>query len=238
MATKDEKKYTQHGEMVEVEEVKEFTSSYRWQHWVRAGSIVALIFTGFYIAYPFVAPAVSGEPDNFLYALIRSWHIIFGFVMIAAVTFKTYLFLFGKEHTYKLELSSMKDLINPVIWIKQIGYYMFLSKHPPLQGIYNPLQFMAYVGMYLLFYLLIITGIVLHVNVYHEGLGGLLYGPGRWVESLMGGLANVREIHHIAMWALMIIIVVHIYMAIFNAVFGKNGSMDAIFSGMKWNKKH
>jgi Ni/Fe-hydrogenase 1 B-type cytochrome subunit len=26
-------------------------------------------------------------------------------------------------------------------------------------------------------------------------------------------------------------------MAVYNAVFGKNGGMDAIFSGMKWEKE-
>lgn len=227
-----------HGEVVEVVEVEEFTAAYRWQHWVRALAIVILTMTGFYIAYPFIDPSSNAEPTNFLYANIRAIHLIFGFLMIAAVLIKTYLTLFGKAQTYKSEFVSMKDLINPKIWIQQLGYYMFLCKHPHLKGIYNPLQFMAYFGMYILFFLLIITGIVLHVHVYHEGLGGLLYGMGRWFEVLMGGLANVRSIHHVSMWALIIIIVVHIYMAIFNAVFGKNGSMDAIFSGMKWNKKH
>ncbi|PHS36724.1 MAG: Ni/Fe-hydrogenase, b-type cytochrome subunit [Sulfurovum sp.] len=227
-----------HGELVEVEEVVEFTPAYRWQHWIRALTIVVLTFTGFYIAYPFIDPSSNPEPTNFLYANMRAVHLAFGFLMIAAVLIKTYLTLLGKADTYKAEFVSMKDLINPKIWIHQLGYYMFLSKHPPLKGVYNPLQFMAYFAMYILFYLLIITGIVLYVHVYHEGLGGALYGIGRWFEVLMGGLANVREIHHISMWALLIIIVIHIYMAVFNAVFGKNGSMDAIFSGMKWNKKH
>jgi len=235
---KEHKDNTQHGELVEVMEVVEFTPAYRWQHWIRALTIVVLTITGFYIAYPFIEPSSNAEPTNFLYADIRAIHIAFGFLMIAAVLVKTYLTLFGKADTYKSELVSIKDLINPKIWIQQLGYYTFLTKHPQLQGVYNPLQFMAYLGMYVLFYLLIITGIVLHVHVYHEGLGGVLYDIGRWFEVLMGGLANVREIHHISMWALLIIIVIHIYMAVFNSVFGKNGSMDAIFSGMKWNKKH
>jgi Ni/Fe-hydrogenase 1 B-type cytochrome subunit len=34
-----------------------------------------------------------------------------------------------------------------------------------------------------------------------------------------------------------IIVFVHIYIAVYNAVFGKNGGMDAIFSGAKWEKE-
>ncbi|MCB4763195.1 MAG: Ni/Fe-hydrogenase, b-type cytochrome subunit [Sulfurovum sp.] len=232
----EHEEHAQHGEVTEVMEVKEFTSTYRWKHWLRAVSILVLTFTGFYIAYPFFAPAVSSEPDNFLYALMRSWHIIFGFLMIAVVIVKTYLTLFIKE--YKMERDSLADLINLKVWIQQIGYYLFITKHPHLKGAYNPLQFKAYFGMYISFFVLIVTGLVLYVHVYHEGLGGLLYPAMRWFEVAMGGLANVREIHHIAMWVVIILVVIHIYMAIFNAVFGKNGSMDAIFSGMKWNKKH
>jgi Ni/Fe-hydrogenase 1 B-type cytochrome subunit len=40
------------------------------------------------------------------------------------------------------------------------------------------------------------------------------------------------------MWGVILFVTVHVYMAIYNAVFGKDGSMDAIFSGMKWHKKH
>ena len=61
----------------------EFSAGYRWQHWIRAISIFGLIFTGFYIANPFITYAnVSPEPTRFLQAQLREWHIIFGFAMI------------------------------------------------------------------------------------------------------------------------------------------------------------
>jgi Ni/Fe-hydrogenase 1 B-type cytochrome subunit len=97
---------------------------------------------------------------------------------------------------------------------------------------------MAYAGFYFMMFLLIITGFILYVHVYHDGLGALLYTPMRALEVMMGGLAMVREIHHIAMWGVLIFILGHIYMAVFNAVHGKEGAMDAIFSGIKWHKKH
>jgi Ni/Fe-hydrogenase 1 B-type cytochrome subunit len=220
----------------QIEQEMEFTPAYRWQHWIRAISIMVLIVTGFYISVPFITPAVNSEPTNFLQALMRSWHIIFGFVMIAVVALKVYLTLFGKS--YKAERVSVKDIFNMKVWMQQLGYYMFLTKHPKLSGTYNPLQFSAYFGLYISFFVLILTGLILYVHVYHEGIGEILYAPMRAVEVMMGGLAVVREVHHIAMWVVIVIVAVHIYMAVFNAVFGKEGSMDAIFSGMKWHKKH
>ena len=94
----------------EIEQEMEFTSLYRWQHWVRAVSIVVLTITGFYLAMPFVSHVPNSEPTNFMYALFRSWHEIFGFVMIGVVLFKSYLFIFARKH--KMEMESIKDFVN------------------------------------------------------------------------------------------------------------------------------
>lgn len=223
-------------ENIEVEQHMEFSPSYRWQHWIRAVSIVVLTVTGFYIAVPFLTPVVNAEPTNFMQALMRSWHLIFGFLLISAVLFKSYLFLFTRRCT--IERAAIKDIFNPKVWIQQIGYYLLMTKHPKLSGVYNPVQFMAYAALYIMLFGLIITGLIMYVHDYHNGLGGFLYAPMKSIEVMMGGLALVRTIHHILTWGVMLFVLGHVYMAIFNAVFGKEGGMDAIFSGMKWNKKH
>jgi Ni/Fe-hydrogenase 1 B-type cytochrome subunit len=225
-----------HEEIHQIEQEMEFSAAYRWQHWIRAISIVVLTVTGFYIAVPFVTAEPNPEPTSFMYALFRSWRIIFGFVMTFAVLFKTYLFLFGRKHN--IERKAIKDLFNPVIWAKQVGYYLLVAKHPKLNGAYNPIQFVAYVGFYVMMALLIVTGLILYVHVYHNGLGAMLYDSMMALEVKMGGLAMVREIHHITMWGVILFVLGHVYMAIFNAVYGKEGAMDAIFSGLKWHKKH
>ncbi len=220
----------------EIVQEMEFSAGYRWQHWIRALSIVVLTVTGFYIAVPFVSPIPNSEPTNFMYALFRSWHIIFGFVMTSVVLYKSYTFIFNSKN--KIERDAIKDIFNPKVWLQQIGYYLFITKHPKLSGVYNPVQFMAYAGFYMMMFVLILTGFILYVHVYHDGLAGLLYDPMLRLEVMMGGLAMVREIHHIVMWGVILFVVGHVYMAIFNAVYGKEGAMDAIFSGLKWHKKH
>ncbi|WP_458699429.1 Ni/Fe-hydrogenase, b-type cytochrome subunit [Sulfurospirillum sp. 1307] len=213
----------------------EFSAGLRWTHWIRAIAIFALTVTGFYLAYVFVAPAASDEPVLFLNAKFRMWHQIAGFVLIAVTLFKSYLFVIDKVSWR--ERISFLDFVNPKVWIGQIKYYLFLGDHPKLRGVYNPLQFIAYIGLYALVFVICITGLVLYVHVYHNGLGGFLYDYMRPLEVMMGGLANVREIHHIAMWGILIFIPVHIYMAIFNSIMGKEGSIDSIISGYKFEKQ-
>ena len=220
----------------EIERKLEFSVFYRWHHWIRVLSIIILTVTGFYIAVPFVSPVPNSEPTNFMYGLFRSWHEIFGFVMISMFIGKTYYFLFVEENRH--EIHSIKDIFNIKNWVSQIGYYLFLTRHPKLSGVYNVVQFIAYVGFYFMTVGLIITGLILYVHVYHEGLGGIFYGIMRYFEVMLGGLAEVRELHHLLMWGIIFFVIAHVYMAIFNAVYGKEGTLDSIFSGYKWHKKH
>ncbi len=214
----------------------EFSYWLRVTHWVRALAIVILTVSGFYIAYPFISPAHSGgEPVLFLNALTRSWHVIFGFVLIAVTIGKFYLFIFDKQS--KVERDSFWDFINPKIWIQQIGYYLLITKHPHGKGVYNPLQFMAYLGLYIAIIMISITGLILYVHVYHEGMGGFLFDSMRSLEVMMGGLAFVRELHHIFMWIFIIFLPIHVYLAVFNSVHGKQGAMDSIISGYRWIKE-
>ncbi|WP_419770044.1 MAG: Ni/Fe-hydrogenase, b-type cytochrome subunit [Candidatus Marinarcus sp.] len=219
-----------------IERIYEFSGVLRFNHWVRVVTMLVLVVTGFYIAKPFLTPYVTDEPVNFMNALWRFWHLVFGFILIATTLVKIYLFIFDRQS--KNERVSFFDFISPKIWIQQIKYYMLIGKHPHGRGIYNPLQFIAYFIIFMTLFLISLTGMILYVHVYHDGLGGFFYEILRPFEMLMGGLANVREIHHITMWIFLFFIPVHIYMAVFNSLYGKSGSMDAIFSGYTWHTQH
>jgi len=211
----------------------EYSTWLRATHWIRVLSIFILTFTGFYIASPFITPSLSGgEPINFLNALMRSWHIIFGLLLVCVTIGKMYLFFF--DHESRHEKIAFLDFISPKVWIKQIKYYILIGEHTHLKGMYNPLQFMAYAGIYISLIVISITGLILHMHVYHEGLGGFLYNILSPLEVMLGGLASVRSIHHICMWIFIIFLPIHIYLVVFNSIYGKKGDMDSIISGYKW----
>lgn len=211
----------------------EFSAGLRFTHWMRAIMIVILVVTGYYIAYVFVAPDNSDKPVLFLQAKWRFVHIVAGFVLIGATIFKTYLFIFDRQS--RKELISIKDFFNPKIWIDQIKFYLFISnEHPHLKGVYNPLQFIAYVGFYIVLFVICLTGVILHAHVYHDGLGGLFYSLLRPVEAMMGGLSEVRTIHHLCMNIIIIFVPIHVYMAVLNAIKSRDGSIDSIVNGYKF----
>ncbi|TQR34486.1 Ni/Fe-hydrogenase, b-type cytochrome subunit [Campylobacter sp. MIT 99-7217] len=210
----------------------EFSIGLRATHWLRAVSIVILVGTGFYLSYVFQSPLSTGEPTNFMQAKYRFVHEVAGFVLIACVIFKVYLFFFDKMSVK--ERNSFKEALDPKAWIEQIKFYLFIGKYPHHKGCYNPLQFATYTFFYAIMFGIILTGLILYVHVYHEGLGGMLYDLLRPFEAMFGGLAEVRTYHRIFMWVIIIFLPVHIYMAVFNALKGRDGSLDAIFSGYKY----
>ncbi|MFK5881961.1 MAG: Ni/Fe-hydrogenase, b-type cytochrome subunit [Sulfurospirillum sp.] len=210
----------------------EFSPFYRWHHWIRFFSIMFLIVSGFYIAYPFLSPEVDPNPTGFLYAKGRTFHEIAGFIMISMFIGKMYYFFFVKSD--RNEMRSFKDLFSVKKWMKQTGYYLLVSKHPVLSGAYNVIQLAAYLALYIMLTLLILTGLILYIHNYHDSFLSFLTTPLISLEVMFGGLASVREIHHILTWGIIIFIIAHVYMAVFNAVYGKEGTIDAIVSGYKW----
>lgn len=223
-------------EKIEFHQYEEFGLTTRFLHWVRAICIVWLIGSGFYIAFPFLFVGGDGEPTSFVQAYIRSWHIIAGFIIICAAIFRVYLFIFSKSS--KPERISFLQVFNPIIWVKTIGSYLFIAKHPHIKGAYNPLQFVVYFGLAVLTLIISLTGVALYANVYHSGLGGVLGSAFKWVEVVCGGLANVRSIHHISTWGFMLFIPVHVYMVIWNSIRYHNGGADAMVSGIRYSNDH
>ena len=204
-------------------------------HWIRALCVVFLIFSGFYIAYPFLSPEPNGEPTSFLYALFRSWHIMAGFLLVSVTMFRLYYFI--AKSSRGAEKIHLDEVLNIGIWIGQIKNYLFLGKHPHIKGLYNPLQVFAYFSFGMMLVVISLTGFVLYYNVYHNGLGGVLAGLFKWVEVACGGLANVRQIHHITTWAICIFICTHIYMAVWNAIKHPDGGIDSMVGGYRYQKK-
>ena len=212
-----------------------FSPLVRLFHWIRAFCIFFLIFSGFYIAYPFLTPEVSSTPTNFLYASFRSFHVIAGFLLISVSFFRLYLFFTSKS---KGERVSFRYLFDIKIWIGQIKNYLFLGAHPHIKGIYNPIQFFAYFSFAMLILIISLSGVILYYHTYHNGLGEVLAFMFKWLEVALGGLANVRVIHHIATWAIILFIPVHIYMVVWNAIKHPDGGADSIVGGYRYQEAH
>lgn len=208
-----------------------FSGAIRVFHWLRALSMVVLVITGAYICWPFLTMPQSS--DVLVQGWVRLAHLIAGFILVAVTLVRAYLFFFGKSD---IERRSFKDVISVKAWVAQLKSYFWIGQHKHA-GVYGPLQFVSYFGISVAAAFMCITGLVLYANVYHQGLGGLLWEPATWITAQMGGLAVVRLWHHYVTWAFVIFLLIHIYMAVWMGIRFKHNSVDAIVSGYDYHPK-
>ncbi|MGV8079496.1 MAG: Ni/Fe-hydrogenase, b-type cytochrome subunit [Syntrophales bacterium] len=213
---------------------KEWSVAIRYNHWIMAFSIFALIVTGFYIAFPFTL--TQGETVNkFFMGNTRGFHVFFGVLLLFLFVWRLYLAVFSRFHADWKDFFAWTDFTNTV---KQIKFYLLVSKEPPdHKYLYGPLQSLAYGGLLFMVFFICLTGLILMGAGYHAGWTALVYPVVKPFEIILGGLATVRYIHHVLTWAFVLFIIVHIYMAFWYDVIFKRGTVSSMISGVVFKKE-
>ncbi len=212
---------------------KEWSVAMRINHWAMALSILVLIVTGFYIADPFTV--YKGETvDKFLMGNIRFVHILFGVFLLFIFLWRIYLAFFSRFHADWKDFFAWMDF---KCTYEQIKFYLLIRKDAPEHTcLYGPMQSLAYGGLMIMVFVIVITGLILMGAGYHAGLTALIYKILRPVENIMGGLAVVRYIHHVFTWLFILFIVAHIYMAVWYDALLNQGLISSMISGNKFEK--
>jgi len=200
----------------------------RSTHWLIALSIAVLAVTGVDIGHPFLlAPDTPSE--HFVTGYVRVVHFYAAVVFTLAVFARLLWLFFGKGH------AGWREFI-PVAAERRAGlgstlkFYLFMRREPAPSVGHNPLAAGAYVAVFALYVVMILTGAGLYaVDAVHSPLAfAKVFLP------LFGGITGARWIHHVVMWLLIGFFVHHLYSAILTSVVEKNGTMESIFTGNKW----
>jgi Ni/Fe-hydrogenase b-type cytochrome subunit len=146
-------------------------------------------------------PSWATIPGYFWLAGGRRWHFFFGwlFVLNGLLYF---VFNFFNGHMRKFLFTSRDAAKVPAM----ILYYLHLRRESPQDSEYNPLQKMAYTGVFL-----ILTPLVL--------LTGLAMSPQlnvafHWLPAAFGGRQSARSIHFILAFAFLLFTFGHVFMVL------------------------
>jgi len=144
----------------------------------------------------------------------RRWHLFFAWALfIAWVTYVISAGIRGK----------LRDLVmRPVdftrLWPMQL-YYLRLRKEPPPHGTYNPLQKLTYnVVLFVMFPLLIVTGLALS-----PGVDAAL----PWLTAVLGGRQFARTWHFTLMVLLLVYFATHMFLVLTTGMWNNLRSMIA-----------
>ena len=199
----------------------------RAMHWAAAVSIVVLVVTGFYIAKPYFI--TGGEASaHYLMGWMRFLHFAAAGVFVATAIVRAYWLFAGNqfERWRALFPVTKQDWVNLV---KQAKFYLMIQpeKAPHYLG-HNPLQQLSYTGLYLLAGAQVVTGFAMYGQSRPGGLWYTLFG---WVVPLLGGIQVVHFVHHVLMWAFLIFIPIHVYLALRADLLERTGTISSIISG-------
>jgi len=194
----------------------------RATHWIIAGSIILLSITGFYIGRPVITIPGSAT-QSFFMGWVRVIHGYTAFVFISAVLARIIWMFTGNKYANWNQLLTTPRKRRQA-FIPTVLFYSFLKDKPPAAVGHNPLAGFAYVFVFLLYLLAILTGL-------------LLRGWFAGLTPYFGGIQVARFIHHAVMYLLLGFMLHHVYSSILMAVVEKNALMDSIFTGYKWVDK-
>jgi Ni/Fe-hydrogenase 1 B-type cytochrome subunit len=211
--------------------------SYRWvyiwhwpiraMHWVAALAVITLAVTGLFIGRPYFAPP-PGPTTPYLMGWVRFIHLAAAAALVATAIVRAYWLLAGN----RFERLAALFPVRPRDWVnllKQIKFYLLI--HPERSPRYighNPLQQLSYTFVYVVAIVSVVTGFALYGQSNPSGIFFRLLG---WLGTALGGMQNVRFIHHVATWVFLIFIPIHVYLAIRADVLEHGGSISSIITG-------
>ena len=207
-----------------------FERPVRLVHWTIVFALIVLSFTGFYIYDPFLGG--SGMPGHPGYVMgeMRFIHEVAGFVFIAAVLFRIYWGFVGNRYArWRGMLPITKGQRRS---LRQVAsFYLFLDPRPPRVNGHNALAGLAYMALYLLFIVTILTGLGLYAWIIRRPPWTTLFG---WTWSVMS-VPSLRLVHFFLMFMYIGFAVHHVYSAALFDIEEHNGELSSIVTGSKAN---
>jgi Ni/Fe-hydrogenase 1 B-type cytochrome subunit len=206
---------------------------YVWQlpiriiHWTIVISLIVLSFTGYYLYHPFFGSGGPGHP-GFALADMRFVHELFGFIFTAAFLARVYWAFAGNRYAHWRALIPLRrpqrhDLAD------MLRFYTLLRRSPPRANGHNPLAALAYLALYGLFALSILSGLGLFAFASRIPVWRTLFG---WTYTLLP-FAQLKLLHFLLMFVFAAFMIFHVYCSILVDVEERNGELSSIFTGYK-----
>jgi Ni/Fe-hydrogenase 1 B-type cytochrome subunit len=201
----------------------------RFSHWLLVITLVALSVTGYYMHSPYV---VARGEEAYVMGTMRFIHLLSAFGFTLAIAVRLGWFFFGNRW------SQINQYIPTTVsrWRQMLGvikYFVYMAWSPLSFIGHNPLAGAAYMAIYGMAVVEIITGFALYSQLLRSSVMNSLIG---WLPRYID-IQWLREIHFLIMFGFWMFFIYHLYTAILISIEEDNGLMDSIFSGYKFVPK-
>ncbi len=230
------------------------TTAMRIIHWVNVFSMIVAVATGLYIAAPYYQTLIA-EPavDKYVMAWNRWGHFIVAIIFDVTSIVVAYLFFFSRfEKPYKKIIptaQNIKEFFAVLINLLTLNRKKdFDTSH---SDSFNTVYFTIF---HLLLAWMLFTGLQLYVHGLESGLSSIgkwwpwmLHQVTDWTipvsHWLVGSsvdiptIMDVRIVHHITMWLIIVWVVFHIYYQVWRTIFWQEADIAIVVGGTKFVKE-
>ena len=235
-------------------QVKRMTPAMRIIHWVNVLSMIVAVITGLYIAEPYYQTFIADDAvDKYVMAWNRWGHFIVAIIFDVTSIVVAYLYFFSRfEKPYKKVLptfANIKEFFEVLLNLVTLNRRKnFDSTH---SDSFNTIYFTIF---HLLLAWMLFTGLQLYVHGLESGESSIgawwpwiLHVATDWTVPfstwLMGSTAtganlmDVRVLHHMTMWLIVVWVLFHIYYQVWRTIFWGEGDISIAFGGTKFVKE-
>ena len=208
-----------------------------WQlrvlHWSWAILLALLAITGLMISEAWFLGG-GNLTHGFAFGWIRLVHYVSGWLLVAVLLLRAAGLFFGTtryERWNALTPLSFRSLRDAFVTAK--NYLLFQSWKSPSYIGHNPLQQWSYTGVLLLLVGMVVTGFAMYA----------MYEPRNWFFQWFMplndwiGNANVRLLHTVGMWILLLFVPAHIYLSVLSANVDRSGTISSMVDGGRWLRR-
>ncbi len=205
----------------------------RVMHWLAVLLIAVLSVTGILMTSSHIFHA-GMDRDTFYFGFLRLAHFGAAWIFLATAIIRfAGLFLASNRYQRWDALFPVKprDLRN--LYTVMLNYLFCRFDRGPHYIGHNPLQQVAYTGIYAVGLVALLTGFALYG----------LYAPDHWLFHYflwfdrLVGIQYIRFVHLVVMWVFLIFIPIHVYLAIRADTVEREGAITSIVSGGRWCRK-
>jgi len=199
----------------------------RWCHWINMVCIVTLSVTGFLIGTPF---SFGSSTSSFTMGWIRFIHFTAAYLFTVSVISRLIWSFIGNKYSGWREFFPLMTDAGRKKTIRMLRYYMLLDKDVPETVGHNPLATAAYVCLFGIYSLMILTGFALYAQ--HAPQGAMHNALG--FMYVLFSDQGMRLTHHISMWFIFGFVINHIYSAWLMDIKEHGSEISSMFSGYKF----
>lgn len=201
-------------------------------HWLNAIGVFVLIVTGFLIGNPQVLMRSNEAFQQYWFGWIRFLHFATAYVVLFNFLFRLYWGFVGNQFARWSNFIPVNKAQFLDLWETVRIDILQLKLKGKISVGHNYLASLTYLGLFLVLLFQVISGFALYSSMSGSFIPKLF----TWIVPLMSGDANVREWHHISMWAFVVFTIIHVYLVFYHDYVEGRGDMSSMLGGWKFEK--